>query len=545
MVVAIVSNSKMNGTGFSKVSIFLHSMLREIGYEVVHLALNCVDVSKSAWGAAFDDDIVRHAEQCDEVYLSSDVMKDAGDIDMYLDALKPEIVFLVTDPIICCQLLNRIQTGRRSYKIVSYITVEYLYPTLKYNTHISSKSDVVLIPSDRMMRNLRDDMRIAGCFEWVPFSVCKDVVTKTYDLRSSVRNDDSTFVIVNPNRNSFRKSQDVTIKAYAHFIKTGIDKALFSETGDWDVELFVRNQPRACGYDLHDIVDVEAIRFFGADEDKMRRFKQSIKVIDWHEHDIENLYARASVVVNTCCGEGFGMCAYEAWCAGVPVVYSDVAGLRDFTAHVGGNDALAIGVKPCHSVRVAADVDSVGGDLEHVDACDVADAIWKIYTATQPGASLSRAEAIGRVDTLNNTSKQRLDTVLNKIGNSPNKTLKWSHLNLEQHFKSSSPTQIVDVFLDYYTLQSPDVFIFVKETSAVRLAPALVAAACCTGRVLASSDRTCLVVPRASARDFMKRNMDGTLLYVKQNLHQTVDDQIRDDHLFKQIKSFYYRSSSE
>jgi D-inositol-3-phosphate glycosyltransferase len=82
------------------------------------------------------------------------------------------------------------------------------------------------------------------------------------------------------------------------------------------------------------------------------------------------LYNAADVGLNTCIGEGFGLCNMEHAALGRPQIVSKVGGLADIFA-----DGGAILVEPRTWIRAATCLDEHSGDLGICDAVDYAAAM--------------------------------------------------------------------------------------------------------------------------------------------------------------------------
>ena len=89
------------------------------------------------------------------------------------------------------------------------------------------------------------------------------------------------------------------------------------------------------------------------------------------DEDINKIYAMSEVGLNTCDGEGFGLCNYEHASFGKPQILSRVGGLMDYF-----NDENSL---LCVPKIVCYNTDMERGDV--VDPEDVADKMLKYYTA--------------------------------------------------------------------------------------------------------------------------------------------------------------------
>ena len=79
--------------------------------------------------------------------------------------------------------------------------------------------------------------------------------------------------------------------------------------------------------------------------------------------------------MNTCEGEGFGLCQFEHLAIGCPQVAANIGGFKEFL-----NNNNSILVEPKWNYYIDNVRDGIGGMAEVSDPNDFADAIWKYYT---------------------------------------------------------------------------------------------------------------------------------------------------------------------
>jgi glycosyltransferase involved in cell wall biosynthesis len=96
------------------------------------------------------------------------------------------------------------------------------------------------------------------------------------------------------------------------------------------------------------------------------------------DQDINILYNSCDIGLNTCEGEGFGLCQLEHAAVGCPQVAPRIGGLKDFLTD---DHALLVDAK--WRYHIDKQRDGIGGTAEVGDHMDYADAIWKYYTDPQ------------------------------------------------------------------------------------------------------------------------------------------------------------------
>lgn len=127
------------------------------------------------------------------------------------------------------------------------------------------------------------------------------------------------FIFLNLNRFALKKRLDISIQAFVKFLKkTGVYHAYlyFPAVIDKNPEL------------LREIYNLE-LKIAGLNPE---RYKQNLVVGNTQLSDTEicNIYAMSDVGLNTCDGEGFGLCNYEHAAYGRPQILSKVGGLTDY-----------------------------------------------------------------------------------------------------------------------------------------------------------------------------------------------------------------------
>jgi glycosyltransferase involved in cell wall biosynthesis len=192
------------------------------------------------------------------------------------------------------------------------------------------------------------------------FPVPKDLARRFFGLPRD------SFLILNLNRNQPRKRWDICLQAFADVvarlpnapIRLVVGTAL---TGAWNIpELFERELLKRGVKDAPQVV-----------RDRL--------VVPGHPQmltDMETnfLYNVADIGINTCDGEGFGLCNFEQAAIGIPQVVPALGGFLHFF-----DETCALMVKPKISIYVDTARDGVGGEAELSAPVDFADAIMRYY----------------------------------------------------------------------------------------------------------------------------------------------------------------------
>eukprot|EP00798_Chlamydomonas_sp_ICE-L_P003049 gene3049-13068_t len=192
------------------------------------------------------------------------------------------------------------------------------------------------------------------------FPVPKDLARRFFGLPGD------SFLILNLNRNQPRKRWDIYLQAFAEVvarlpnapIRLVVGTAL---TGAWNIpKLFERELLKRGVKDAPQVV-----------RDRL--------VVPGHPQmltDMETnfLYNVADIGINTCDGEGFGLCNFEQAAIGIPQVVPALGGFLHFF-----DETCALMVKPKISIYVDTARDGVGGEAELSAPVDFADAIMRYY----------------------------------------------------------------------------------------------------------------------------------------------------------------------
>ena len=104
------------------------------------------------------------------------------------------------------------------------------------------------------------------------------------------------------------------------------------------------------------------------------------------DRDINVLYNSCDVGLNTCEGEGFGLCQIEHLALGCPQICPKIGGLQEFANN---NNSQVIETKWRYYIDKHRD--GIGGIAEIGDPVDYAEAIWKYYSDPKLLAKHSKA----------------------------------------------------------------------------------------------------------------------------------------------------------
>ncbi len=298
--------------------------------------------------------------------------KDAFGMDILADTLerlKPDILLIYNDIIVTCRAFNTLLQYRAvnpETRFVSYLDLVYPYEKLALIRHVDRNTDHILVFSECWRRNLLE-MGVSPKKVWVfPHGFSEDLF---YPLPNDIAKAyfgfaDTDFIILNANRNTYRKAQDIALRAFVQF--------LVHEHWDPRIKMFLHCAPTSSsGYVIEDVLEVEACRHnvdVATIKARIFTFPSDKRYVEDAEMNL--LYNAADVGLNTCMGEGFGLCQLEHAALGKPQIVSRVGALADIFEYEAG-----ILVEPRTWIRASNSLDEHSGDLGICAAADFAAAM--------------------------------------------------------------------------------------------------------------------------------------------------------------------------
>jgi len=319
----------------------------------------------------------------EEKMLGNDELYGVNVISKFIDFIDPNYIFMYNDCIVISRLFNSINSGylnkrKKSFKVIVYLDLVYDYQCPEYLQFIYDNSDKILVFSEHWKTNLRETLRDSREEYDNKVSVLhhgfnREVLSRLdkAECRDSLALDRDDFVILNANRNSYRKAWDITFAAFLIFLK----RYEYSPK----IRLFVHaSMVSVCGYNFIRSIEI-AGKAVGVPDSVIREkvllrnivmmASESTNVSD---EKINQLYNACDVGINTCIGEGFGLCNMEQAVLGMPQVVSRVGAFNDIFPD---EETVA----PVVRYQVSSVADEHTGVAGIVSAADVADKLDDIY----------------------------------------------------------------------------------------------------------------------------------------------------------------------
>jgi len=193
-----------------------------------------------------------------------------------------------------------------------------------------------------------------------------DALTKL-DARKSLGIPDDVFMVVNTNRNSYRKALDLTVDAFLRFWNTHRDAVL----------VLNNNEHTDSGYDITSTI-ISTCRRLGIDDLETVLNTAILRIQNggfMPDDAVAKLHIASDVGVNTCLGEGFGLCQLEGACLGRPQIATNTGGLVDIL----NNDDVHHLIEPSVHLTLPRGFVAHSGTLDIPDPKDVAKALDAVY----------------------------------------------------------------------------------------------------------------------------------------------------------------------
>jgi glycosyltransferase involved in cell wall biosynthesis len=293
-----------------------------------------------------------------------------------VEETKPDILLIYNDAVVTSQALNHFMTKDHPFKIISYLDLVYPWEIVEFVQHIDRWSDRIFTFSKCWRDHLIDGFGLQpskiGVFRH-GFDAETFAPMPRSDARARLNLDPDDYIVLNTNRNSYRKGLDITIFAFLRFWKSIGCPA--------NVRLFLNCRTDVKdGYDILNLIRVECLRLGVSYDDVSSRHIMTMGnasgVLDEATH--RALHNAANVGLNTCVGEGVGLAQLEGAGLGIPQIATDTGGLHDIFADMPENFGCRL-IKPRASLYLAGGIDSHGGEIAISDPDDFADALREIY----------------------------------------------------------------------------------------------------------------------------------------------------------------------
>lgn len=289
-------------------------------------------------------------------------------INDYILKIDPHIVIIYNDLVVINSLIENIKKiPERRFKLIPYIDIVYKNEKNALIRNINAICDGGIM----FTKYWKDVIEYQGFtkktyilehgfnkhqFYPVPKKLCR----KFFNIK------ETDFIIVNLNRNQPRKRWDICLMSFIKFISKRMEDP---------IRLMIATSMQG-GWDLSDMILSECRKYSISIED----FKKHLIVLQnpqqISDFDINIMYNVGDIGINTCDGEGFGLCNFEQAGVGVPQIVPNIGGFKDFFTK--GQNSIVIDPKWTYYCDHSRDF--VAGEAEVCDIDDYVKAMEFYYT---------------------------------------------------------------------------------------------------------------------------------------------------------------------
>lgn len=285
----------------------------------------------------------------------------------YVERIKPHVCVVFNDLVVLTSVLNELKDApnRADFKIIAYIDQVYLCQRRDLLEFVNQNADAAMIFTPEWLE----------CIKWQGLRIPAYVLvhgmnTDTYFpvpkkvARAYFGFSEDDFIVLNLNRNQPRKRWDTCMQAFAEVV---------AKRPDAPIKMVIGTELKGA-WDLIELYQRE-LKKRGVDVAKgLERL-----IIPGHaqmltDEETNLLYNTADIGINTCDGEGFGLCNFEQAALGIPQVVPRLGGFLHFF-----DDSMASLIDPITSLYVDASRDSIGGEAQITPWAPYAEAIIKYH----------------------------------------------------------------------------------------------------------------------------------------------------------------------
>lgn len=267
-----------------------------------------------------------------------------------VEEFKPDVCIVYNDMLIVTNVLAKLHElpQRAAFKVLVYLDQVYLHQKKQYIAAVNERADGAILFTEYWRKNIVDQglaiptyVMEHGFDAKTYYPIPREVARAYLGLRP----DD--FLILNLNRNQPRKRWDTCLKAFADLV---------SRMPDAKIKLIVGTQLQG-SWDLLEIYERELRKRGISMQDGMKHLVLIDNPQKLSDFDVNVLYNVADIGINTCDGEGFGLCNFEQAAIGVPQVVPRLGGFIDYL-----DDDCAMMVDPTIAYYVDHSRDHVCGE---------------------------------------------------------------------------------------------------------------------------------------------------------------------------------------
>ena len=279
---------------------------------------------------------------------------------------RPDVVIVYNDMLVLTSVIAQLkEVPDRKFKIIAYIDQVYLCQKKEYLNFVNQNADVAMLFTPYWEESIKQQgITIPTCHLQHGFStdmhypVPKLLARKFYGLKME------DFIVLNLNRNQPRKRWDICLQAFAEIV---------SKRPDTPIKLLIATAVQGA-WNLLEVYERELMKRGLTLQDGMKHLILLDNPQQLSDEDVNFLYNVADIGLNTCDGEGYGLCNFQQAAIGIPQVVPHIGGFREFF-----DENTSLLVEPTMTYYVDNSRDMVCGEAELCRYQDYADAILKYY----------------------------------------------------------------------------------------------------------------------------------------------------------------------
>ncbi len=294
-----------------------------------------------------------------------------------------DMIIIFNDMVITSALTQNLvknlpQDIRKRFKLVSYMDQVYPYQKKQYIDILNDHFDAVIAFTpywETVVRGLGLKESIPtyyfphGFDHQLYYPINRQIARLFFKIPKDA------FVVLNLNRNQPRKRWDFTIMAWADVV------ARYYANPNRDVAkipLLMIGTVIQGFWELLEIYEHELKKKGITMETGKQHIVAMPRPQQMSDRDINILYNACDVGLNTCEGEGFGLCQFEHAAVGCPQVAPNIGGFKEF---LHANNSMLVEAK--WNYYIDKQRDGIGGLAEVGDPKDFADAMWAYYQSPE------------------------------------------------------------------------------------------------------------------------------------------------------------------
>lgn len=279
---------------------------------------------------------------------------------------KPDVLFLYNDLMVTTSILNLVPD------VPAWVYLDVVYPwerpsamrRLRENANVKKLWTFLECWRNHLVNDYGFDEKIVRVLRHgVDFERFRDIDQQVAKNLCGFKAED--FIIMNMNRNSYRKRYDITIRAFL--------KLLTMNDFDPRLKLYMACLPmNDDGYDINELVTTECLRQKLDPVAVTRHIFTTPTPLTMSDETVNLLYNAADVGLNTCCGEGFGLTNIEHGYFNRHQIVSGVPALKETLG------AHATVIEPTGTSHMP-NFDKHNGVISEFDAMDFAMAMHECF----------------------------------------------------------------------------------------------------------------------------------------------------------------------